>query len=72
MKRSELIGHIGTVVILASLMLTDMLWLRWVNLVGALISILYGRLINQKPLWLLNSGVAMIDIYQLLLLYKIL
>ncbi len=72
MKRSELIGHIGTVVILASLMMTDMLWLRWVNLVGALISILYGRLINQKPLWLLNSGVAMIDIYQLLLLYKIL
>ena len=72
MKRSELIGHIGTVVILASLMMTDMLWLRWVNLVGALISILYGRLIKQKPLWLLNSGVAMIDIYQLLLLYKIL
>ncbi len=72
MKKSELIGHIGTVVILASLMMTDMLWLRWVNLVGALISILYGRLINQKPLWLLNSGVAMIDIYQLLLLYKIL
>jgi len=44
--------------------------LRWINLVGALLFGTYGFLIQSLPTGFMNLGIALIDIYYLVQMYR--
>ncbi len=66
----EWFGYFASVVIAISLMMNSILRLRWINLVGASMFAIYGFMIGAIPVGVLNSFIALIDIYFLFKLYK--
>lgn len=61
----ELIGYVGSGLVVVSLMMRSLLRLRAVNLVGAAIFTIYGVLIDAPPVWAVNGAIVLIDIYHL-------
>ena len=66
----ELFGYVGMALVLGSMMMTSLKWLRVLNLTGALICAVYGILTNTWPTALLNIGILIIQIVQLILLQR--
>ncbi len=63
-------GYAASVVILISLTMSSIIKLRWVNLAGAVMFAVFGYLIGSIPTGTLNAGIAFIDIYFLIRLYR--
>ena len=61
----EIFGYIGTVLVLVSMMMTSVRWLRIFNLAGAAVSMVYGALVNTWPVAVLNLGIIIIHIVKL-------
>lgn len=61
----ELIGYVGSALIVLSLMMRSVLRLRWINLIGAAIFTVYGALIAAPPVWVVNGAIIVIDVYHL-------
>lgn len=61
----ELIGYVGSGLVVISLMMRSLLRLRVINLVGAAIFTVYGVLIEAPPVWLVNGAIVLIDVYHL-------
>ena len=61
MNVTELLGTISSVVVAISLMMKNILWLRWVNLVGATLFSVYGFLIQAWPVFGLNAFIVFIN-----------
>lgn len=57
----EILGYVGMVIVLISFLLTDMKWLRIVNMTGGTISLVYGILTNTLPTALLNASLVAIN-----------
>ena len=66
----EVFGYIGTVLILLSMMMTSVVKLRIVNMIGSLISIIYAALNNTWPVVFLNTGLIIINAFQLIRMKK--
>ena len=66
----DLFGYAASLVILVSLMMSSIVKLRWINLVGAIMFSTFGFLIGSIPTGGLNAGIAVIDIYYLIVLYR--
>ncbi len=66
----EIIGYTGSFLIALSLSMKNIWWLRRINLFGASSFALYGLLIKAYPVLVLNSYIALIDIYYLIQMYK--
>ena len=66
----EIFGYIGMALVLISMMLTSLKWLRIVNMSGAIICAIYGILTNTWPTAWLNIGLLFIQIVQLIRLQK--
>jgi len=64
----ELIGYLSSALIAISLMMKRILYLRVVNLVGAITFTIYGLLIGAYPIVITNAVITLIDVY---FLYKI-
>ena len=60
------IGYAASLIILTSLLMTNLYRLRQINLVGALIFAFYGYLIRAWPVVAMNVMIAAIDIWHLL------
>ncbi|WP_222709919.1 hypothetical protein [Reinekea thalattae] len=65
----EIYGYFGSALIATSLMMSNIIRLRWINLCGALVFASYGIFINAWPVALLNSFIVLIDLYHLHYLY---
>ena len=65
MNAVELLGTIASVVVAISLMMKNIRWLRWVNLVGAALFSCYGFLIQAWPVFGLNAFIVVINLYYL-------
>ena len=63
-------GYLSSAVILVSLMMSSIIRLRWINLTGAAMFASFGFLIGSIPTATLNLGIAVIDIYYLVKLYR--
>jgi hypothetical protein len=63
-------GYLASLVILISLTMSSIVKLRWINLVGAIMFSIFGYLIGSIPTGTLNLGIALIDIYYLIKLYR--
>jgi hypothetical protein len=61
----ELIGYAGSLLVAISLMMQSVFRLRVINLIGALIFVLYGALIHALPVVLLNGLIVGVNIYYL-------
>lgn len=57
------IGYIASAIIALSLLITNIWYFRWINLVGAVLFSAYGLLINSLPVAMMNGLIAVIDIY---------
>ena len=65
----DVFGYIGMALVLVSMMMTSLKWLRILNMSGAVICAVYGVLTNTWPTALLNIGLLLIQIVQLYRLY---
>ena len=61
----EIFGYVGMVLVLVSMMMTSLKWLRVLNMTGAVICGIYGMLSNTWPTALLNLGLLIVQIVQL-------
>ncbi|MDX1341443.1 MAG: hypothetical protein R3309_07490 [Reinekea sp.] len=66
----EIYGYAGSVLIALSLMMSNIIPLRWINLVGAAIFSTYGLVIHAWPVAVLNGFIVLIDIYHLWHIYR--
>lgn len=66
----EVFGYIGSVIVVLSLMMSNILYLRWINLLGAAIFSTYGLLITAIPVCIVNGLIVVIDIYYLVGIYR--
>ena len=66
----EIFGYVGMALVLISMMMTSVKWLRILNMSGAVICAAYGILTNTWPTAFLNLGLLVIQAVQLILLYR--
>lgn len=66
----EIIGYTGTALILVSMMMTSLAWLRILNMSGSVFSMIYGALCGTWPVFLLNICMIIINLVQLIRLKK--
>jgi hypothetical protein len=65
----ELFGYVGMALVLISMMMSTLKWLRILNMSGAAICAVYGILTNTWPTALLNIGLLFVQMVQLYRLY---
>ncbi len=61
----EIYGYISMIVVVISMMMKDMKWLRIINTISCAMFVIYGLLIGAYPIVLLNSIVILINLYRL-------
>ena len=66
MEYLEFIGYAGSVLVAVSLMMSNIVRLRWINLFGAATFAAYGLLINAYPVFALNGFIVLVDLYYLI------
>lgn len=70
MQTLELYGYLGSILVALSLMMSNIVWLRWINLIGASVFSSYGVMIGAWPVAMLNGFIVLIDIYHLIHIYR--
>ena len=66
----EILGYMGTALVVASFLGTSMIRLRLLNFLGAAVVTLYALLIGAWPMVLLNTLLALINGYHYFLLLR--
>ncbi|ABN63362.1 uroporphyrinogen decarboxylase [Shewanella baltica OS155] len=66
----EIIGYFASVMVAISLMMKNIIWLRWLNFVGCTLFVVYGVFISAWPVAGMNAFVACINIYHLTKIYR--
>lgn len=66
----EIIGWIGSLLIVWSLMQARVLRFRWMNFIGAFIATAYNGIIGIWPFAFMNAAITVIDAYWLFKLYR--
>ncbi len=61
----ELFGYLGTALVLMSMMMTNVVRLRWLNLAGSVVSLIYALACSAWPVFVLNVCLAVINSVQL-------
>ncbi len=61
----ELLGYVASILVAASLTMSNIRRLRWVNLAGAVAFTVYGGVIGAWPVFAVNFFVAGVDVYHL-------
>ena len=66
----EIIGYCGSGLVVISLMMKSIKKLRWINLFGATIFVIYGFFIESNPVIVLNMFIVIADVYHIIVLKK--
>lgn len=66
----EILGIAAAAIILISALFKNMLCLRLINLAGSALFCVYGVLTGALSVWILNGGLIIIQIYQIIRLFK--
>lgn len=61
----ELIGYSGSILVAISLMMKSLVRLRAINMIGAIVFIIYGLLIGAIPVVFLNGLILCVNVYNL-------
>ena len=62
----QIIGYTGSILIALSLMMNNIVRLRWINLFGAGAFATYGLLIQAYPVFVLNGFIVLVDLFYLI------
>ena len=62
----EILGYVGTGLVLISFLMSDIKWLRIVNISGGFLSLLYAIYTNTMPVVVLNGSLILINSIQLM------
>jgi len=62
---TEWLGYIASVIVAISLTMTNILRLRWINLIGAIAFTVYGVILELYPVMVVNGFIVAINIYYL-------
>lgn len=62
----ELLGTIASVLVLISFMMTNEKKIRSINIVGAILFVIYGIIIKAFSIWFLNGALCLVHVYRLL------
>lgn len=66
----ELVGYLGSVLVVISMLMTSIIRLRVVNSIGAGIFTVYALIIQSYPTALMNFCLVVINIYNLICIFK--
>lgn len=66
----EYIGLLASFLVFISFIFKEEYKIRLVNIIGAILFVIYGILINSLSVWVLNGGLVFIHIYYLYKHYK--
>lgn len=66
MNLTEIIGYIGTIIVLASFLMKEMKKLRVGSIIGSSTFVIYGILLNSIPIIITNVFIALINAYYLI------
>lgn len=66
----EYVGYLASLIILVSLLMSSVKKLRWINLLGSLIFMVYGYLNQVYPVAVMNGGIVIINVVYLFQMYK--
>ena len=66
----EIFGYIGTAIVLLSFIMTDVKWMRAVNMIGGFISLIYAICVSNMPVVVLNASLITINGVQLMRLLR--
>lgn len=61
----EVIGYVGSALVVVSMLMTSVRKLRIVNMIGSVISATYALIIHSYPVALMNMGLIVINAYNL-------
>lgn len=67
----ELIGVLASLIVLLSFVMNGEGRIRIINIVGALLFVIYGLLINAFSVWFLNGTLLIVHIYKLIKMFQI-
>ena len=62
----EIFGYFGTAVVLLSFVMTDIKWMRIINMVGGFLSLVYAFIVGNMPVVVLNASLITINGIQLI------
>jgi hypothetical protein len=64
---TEILGYIGSLVVVSSFFMKDINYLRIVNIIGCLLFIGYGILLNNSiPIIFTNTTIVLVNLYYLI------
>lgn len=66
----ELIGYLGSFLVVVSMLMTSITKLRVVNMTGSVISIIYALVIGSFPIALMNICLLIINTYNIIKLKR--
>lgn len=66
----EIFGYVGMALVLISMMMTTLKWLRILNMSGSVVCAVYGILTNTWPTAFLNISLFIVQLVQLYRLYR--
>ncbi|MEM9953662.1 MAG: GNAT family N-acetyltransferase [Chloroflexota bacterium] len=67
----EVIGYVASALVAISLLMTSILRLRIINIIGAVIFVVYALLIGSYPVAVVNFVIVLINLYQLNKLFRL-
>ena len=66
----EIIGYMASAMVAVSLMMKNIVSLRWLNSIGCMLFVIYGSLINAWPVAGMNAFIVCINMYYLIKMYR--
>lgn len=66
----EIIGWVGSILVVVSLTQARVLRFRWLNLIGSTIATIYNAIVGIWPFAAMNGAIALINIFWLFKLYR--
>ncbi len=66
----EWVGYLASIIIMASMLMSSIIRLRWINMTGALLFSFYGFMISAPPVGILNGFIVLINMYHLFKIYR--
>lgn len=70
MNAVELLGYVAMFLIGVSFLMRDMLKLRLMNFIGAMLFVIYGFLIESFPVMMLNIFITLVNAYHIFKLLR--
>lgn len=67
----EVFGWIGSLMVVASLVLSNQLRFRWYNMVGSFIAATYNAIFSIWPFVVMNGAIVLIDLYWIIRLRRV-